>query len=110
MQRSPLGATPGSATPWWVRLCQVLWKVIASLGTVVILSVVAGLIDTWLTSSKGMIPADSPLRSLLAQWPIIVPTRGFLLLLAFLTFALSRRPPQSPFASSSRPQQTPAVP
>ncbi len=109
MQTSPFGATPGSAPPWWVRLCQVLWKVIASLGTVVILSVVAGLIDTWLTSSKGMIPADSPLRWLLAQWPIIVPMGGCLLLLAFLTFVLSRWPTQSPFASSSRPQQTRAV-
>src|SRR5258707_15418055 len=102
MQTSPFGATPGSAPPWWVRICQVLWKVIASLGTVEILSVVAGLIDTWLTSSKGMLPADSPLRWLLAQWPIIVLMGGCLLLLAFLTFLLTRGPTHSPFPSSSR--------
>jgi hypothetical protein len=54
----------------WVQICRGLWKVIAVLGTTVLLGAVASIIGTWLTSSKGELPTDSPLRQLLAAWPI----------------------------------------
>lgn len=47
--------------PWWVKLCQRLWKAILGLGIFSMLVSLAGnLFSTWLTSSKGVIPADSP--------------------------------------------------
>src|SRR6266566_952001 len=82
------------STPKWVLLCRVLWKIIAFLGTTVLLGAVANILATWLTSSKGTIPANSPLAQFLTQWPIILPIGGGLLLLASLIWALSRGSPR----------------
>jgi NACHT domain len=86
--------------PWWVRLCRILWKIFAVIGTTVVLGAIASLIATWLTSSKGVIPADSPLRQVLAFWPIALPTGCSLLLLAILTWMLSRWPVQDAISTS----------
>src|SRR6266496_1700093 len=75
----------------WAQVCRVLWKIIAVLGTAVLLSALASIIATWLTSSKGMIPADSPLWQLLAAWPITLSAGCCLCLLATLIGVLSRR-------------------
>ena len=86
-QKAPL-----VSIPLWIRLCKVLWKITAFLGTVVVVGLVVNVASTWLTSSHGTIPTDSPLRWLLAQWPITVLVGGCFLLIALLTFVLSRWP------------------
>jgi len=52
---------------WWVRLCDILWKSIAFLGTTLILGVVASVLATWLTTSRGILPANTPLSQLFAS-------------------------------------------
>jgi DNA polymerase III delta prime subunit len=78
------------SAPWWVRLCKVLWKISGFMGTGVVVGLVVGVASFWLTSSRGELPADSPLNWLLAQWPITVLVGSCLLLIALLTFVLSR--------------------
>lgn len=89
---------------WWVRFCRVLWKVTAFLGTAIVLGTVASLTATWLTSPNGVIPANTPLRQLFSLWPITLPLGGCFLLLALLTWILSRWPLQ-PIVTSSLVQQ-----
>ncbi len=76
--------------PRWAQVFRVLWKIIAALGTTVVLGAVASIIATVLTSSQGSIPATSPLRQLLAAWPITLLAGCCLLLLALLIWLLSR--------------------
>jgi NACHT domain len=89
---------------WWVRLCDILWKSIAFLGTTLILGVVASVLATWLTTSRGILPANTPLSQLFAKWTIALPIGGFLVLLALLIYKLSRWP-ASETISLSRVQQ-----
>jgi hypothetical protein len=81
-------------TPWWVRLCRWLWKISAFLGVTVVLGLVVSVFAFWLTSSKGVIPPDSPAGWLIAWWPVTLLVGGFFLLLALLTNVLSRWPTQ----------------
>src|SRR6266702_4574524 len=78
--------------PWWVWLCRMLWKILAYLGTAVVLGAVASLIATWLTTPQGVIPANTPFRQLLASWPIVLPVGCCLLLLALFIRTLGRWP------------------
>lgn len=77
---------------WWVRCCRTLWKVIALLGGGLVLDQGANIIGTWLTISKGVIPADSPLGVSLAWWPITLLVGCCCLLAALLIRMLSRWP------------------
>jgi hypothetical protein len=54
-----------SVRPWWVSPCRLLWKVFVALGMVVLAPLGVNVLSTWLTSSKGIIPADSPSQKLL---------------------------------------------
>lgn len=81
---------PMAPVPRWVRLCRVLWKIIAYLGTAVVLGAVASLIGTWLTSPQGRLPADAPLSALLTHWPITLLVGCCLLLVAVVIWILSR--------------------
>lgn len=88
--------------PWWARVCRVLRKFITILSTAVLLGAVASIIATWLTSSKGVIPADSPLRQLLAAWPITLLAGCCLSLLTTLIWVLSRWPPRQTISLSEQ--------
>ena len=81
---------PMAPVPRWVRLCRVLWKIIAYLGTAVVLGAVASLIGTWLTSPQGRLPADAPLSALLTHWPITLLVGCCLLLVAVVIWTMSR--------------------
>jgi hypothetical protein len=81
-------------TPWWVYLCRWLWKISAFLGVFVMLGLVVSVFAFWLTSPGGSIPANSPAGWLIARWPVTLLVGGFFLLLALLTFVLSRWPAQ----------------
>lgn len=77
--------------PWWVPFCRWLWKLSAFLGTVVIVGMIINIVSTWLTSSKGNIPSDSPFSTLIApHWPIVLLVGCCLLLMALLTWVLSQ--------------------
>src|SRR5437660_1405257 len=89
---SPSRKSPLVSAPLWIRLCKVVWKIAAFLGTVVVVGLVVNVASTWLTSSNGTIPTNSPLRWLLAQWPITVLVGGCFLLIALLFFILSHWP------------------
>jgi hypothetical protein len=90
------------AIPSWLRrICGYLWKIFVFLGTVVVLGLGVNVLSTWLTSSKGLFPADSPLAHLLAQWPLPSGISGCLLLMAFLTRILSQEPLSSPAPSAT---------
>lgn len=65
-----------------VRLCRVLWKIMAFLATTVLLDALTGLGTTWLLG--GVLPVSSPLGYLLAIWPVSLPAGSCLLLLAIL--------------------------
>jgi len=82
---------PMAPVPRWVRLCRVLWKIIAYLGTAVVLGAVASLIGTWLTSPQGRLPADAPLSALLTHWLITLLVGCCLLLVAVVIWILSRQ-------------------
>lgn len=75
---------------WLTHLYRMLWKAIAVLGTTVLLGAAASITATWLTSSKGELPADFLLRQLLAAWLILLIVGCSLLLLALLIRTLSR--------------------
>jgi NACHT domain len=77
-------------TPWWVHLSRWLWKISAFLGVAVVLGLVVSVFAFWLTSSKGVIPPDSPAGWLIARWPVTLLVGGCFLLLALLTGVLSR--------------------
>ena len=95
-----------SVRPWWVSPCRLLWKVFVALGMVVLAPLGVNVLSTWLTSSKGIIPADSPFAEIVAHWQLTLTVSGWLFLLALLTFALSRWPaiPAAP-PSSLQTQQ-----
>jgi hypothetical protein len=81
----------------WARLCRWLWKVLVIIGTAVILPLAVNVLSTWLVSSKGIIPSDSPFSWLVTYWPIPLSIGVALLLLAIFTWALSReRTPTRP--------------
>ncbi|HEX4205300.1 MAG TPA: hypothetical protein VHZ51_14130 [Ktedonobacteraceae bacterium] len=68
-------ADPQPTAAWWRRLCGWLWKASVVFGTVVVASLGVNLLSTWLTSSKGIFPTDSPLARLLTQWPLVLAIR-----------------------------------
>jgi hypothetical protein len=76
--------------PWWVRLCRWIWKIIVFLGITVILDLIINVGSTWLTNPDGRIPADSPLGLLLANWPLMLPVGGCFILVALVTWRVSR--------------------
>lgn len=81
--------------PWWRRLCRWLWKISGFLGTTVLLSLVVNVLATWLTSSRGRLPSDSPLALLFRQWPLLLAVGSCLILFALLTRILSQESTQS---------------
>lgn len=83
-------ASSQQSLPWWVRLCRWLWKLIAFLGISVLFALGINTLSTWFTSSKGVIPADSPAGVLLAQWPLTLLVSLCLFLLALMIWLLSR--------------------
>src|SRR5579859_3119046 len=91
-------------SPWWVRCCQRLWKIIAFLGSVVILGLCVNTLSTWFTNSKGWIPSDSPFGWLVTRWPDTLLTGSCLLLVAAFIWVLSRWPIQAATHSPSAQQ------
>lgn len=91
-QQHTTSSSINGAVPWWIGLCRWLWKFSAFLGIVVIVGVAINVVSTWLTSSKGTIPSDSPFDMLLVHWPIVLLIGLCLLLIALLTGILSRWP------------------
>jgi len=85
----------GVPLPWWTRVFRVLWKISVFLEATVLLSLVVNIVATWLTSSKGVIPADAPLVGLLTKWTIVLPVSICLVLLTLLFRALGREPLQA---------------
>lgn len=83
-------ASSQQSLPWWVQLCRWLWKLIAFLGISVLFALGINTLSTWFTSSKGLIPADSPAGVLLAQWPLTLLVSLCLFLLALMIWLLSR--------------------
>src|SRR5450755_1056572 len=77
---------------WLVRFCGRTWRIIAGVGTTLLLGVGLNIVATWLTSSKGIIPADSPWGRLFAQWPWLLLIGCCLVLLAFPIWLISRWP------------------
>lgn len=73
---------------WWRKLCGWLWKISGTLVATLALSVFA----TWLTSSRGMLPSNSPFIQLLIQWPVVLPIGCCLFLVAILARVLSHEP------------------
>lgn len=74
------------------------------MGVSVVLSLLVSVFATWLTSPKGVIPADSPAGWLIARWPVTLLIAACFLLLALLTGVLSRWPAQVavPLASAEQ--------
>jgi transcriptional regulator with XRE-family HTH domain len=83
---------PAIFPPLVRRLSSRTWKIIVFLGMAVLLGAGANIIATWFISSEGTTLADSPLKQLLAVWPIALPVGCSLLLLAILIWLLSRWP------------------
>jgi hypothetical protein len=83
-----------------VRLCGVLWKIMAFLATAVLLNAVTGLWTTWLLG--GTLPVSSPLGYLLAAWPVSLPTGGCLLLFALLIRLLASRSVSRPLPAEQQ--------
>ena len=81
-----------ASEPWWKKIFQVLWKITAFLGAVVVVGLMVGVASAWLTSSNGVIPSNSPFGKLIAQWPITLLVGCCLLLMALLIGILSRWP------------------
>ena len=77
--------------PWWIRLCRWLWKLAAFLGTSVVLALLVNVISTWLTASRGKLPNDAPLHLLMTDWPLSLSVVCCLLLLAFISWLISRQ-------------------
>jgi DNA polymerase III delta prime subunit len=76
--------------PWWILLCRWLWKLSAFLGTSVFLALSVNLASTWLTTPEGALPANTPLSTLMTNWPISLLVGCCLLLLALIFWAISR--------------------
>jgi DNA polymerase III delta prime subunit len=89
-QQQQIASSHEDGLPWWMRLCRWLWKLTGFLGTSVVLALVVNVASTWLTASKGALPADAPLRLLMTYWPISLTVGCCLLLLATLCWAISR--------------------
>ncbi len=67
MPSSPVQKQDRVLWPWWVQLCRWLWKVSGFVGTAIVLSLGVNLLSTWLTSSNGLIPPDSPFAGLVTH-------------------------------------------
>lgn len=87
---------------WWRQFCNWIWKISGVIGTGVILSIVVSVFSTWLTSSSGNIPSDSPLAQLLIHWPIVLLVGCCLLLVAILARVLSQEPIHSTSSSLTK--------
>ena len=57
-------------SPWWAKLCQVLWKMIALPGISMLVGAGSSILTAWLLSATGVIVPGSPLDQFLAGWPI----------------------------------------
>lgn len=84
---------------WWVQIMRWLWKAAGFLGTAVLLSLLVNIVSTWLTSPQGVIPGNSPFGWLVVHWPITMLAGCLMLLLAMLTWVLSREQGQTPIAT-----------
>ena len=87
------------ASPWRRRLSSQVWKGSGFLGTAVFLSLGINVVSTWLTSSKGIFPSDSPLAGFFTQWPLVLSIGCCLLLIAIIAKILSRESAPSPASS-----------
>ncbi len=83
------------ALPMWKKVCGWIWKIFSFLGTMVLLSLGVNVLSTWLTSSRGSFPSDSPLVTFLRQWPLLLSISGCLFFIALLAGVLSRTPTYS---------------
>ena len=92
---SPSSHTNSGLVSWWIRLCRHLWEIAVFLGVTVLLGLVINVLSTWLTSSHGTLPPDTPLTSLMTHWPITVLIGCCLLLIAALAWAVGRRVPSA---------------
>ena len=96
---SPSSHTNSGLVSWWIRLCRHLWEIAVFLGVTVLLGLVINVLSTWLTSSHGTLPPDTPLTSLMTHWPITVLIGCCLLLIAALAWAIDRQNPSAAQAS-----------
>lgn len=88
-ERQPALTSSKAEVPWWIVLCQHLWKLSAFLGTAVVLALAVNVGSTWLTSPGGKIPNDAPLSAMMQDWPLVLLVAMCLLLLAALFWAIS---------------------
>src|SRR5882757_11043254 len=77
---------------WWAHFSCRVWKLICFVGTTVVAGALASVLATWLTNPSGLISPDSPLRRLLALWPITLPVGGCLLFLSLWMREIGLRP------------------
>jgi NACHT domain len=89
---------------WWVQSAGWLWKAAGFLGTAVFLSLLVNIASTWLTSPQGIIPANSPFGWLVIHWPITLLVGSLLLLIAGVSWVLSREQRPEPVSISLRQQ------
>src|SRR5579859_7246785 len=76
--------------PRWVRKCRCHWKIAPILGISAVLSLVISILWNWLTSSKGVMPADFPTRLIIAQLLITILCGCCWLFVALLAKVLSQ--------------------
>lgn len=69
------------------RFCQRLWKVLGAIGTIIIFPLAVNVLSTWIVSSKGIIPSDSPF---IVYRPILLFVGGVFLLIAAFTWIRCR--------------------
>lgn len=84
-------ASQKKRTPWWVRFSRILWRLVTFLAFTVVLALIINVISTWLTSSRGSIPSDSPLGIAMIHWPITALVAFCLFLAAVFLWVASRK-------------------
>jgi len=89
---------------WSVRLAQRLWAFLGSLGSVVVLGLLLNVVATWLTSSQGQLPKDSPFAGISGwvgmHWPLDLSSACLLLIAAVLLRLVSQERLTLPHLSS----------
>jgi Cdc6-like AAA superfamily ATPase len=87
----------------WISIYRHSWKTIGILGGTILLPLIINILSTFLTSSRGIIPVDSPVDILIVQWPLTLSIGICLLLFALLMREVGRRSLQ-PQSSLNRRQ------
>ena len=87
---------------WWIRLCQWLWRRFVFLWTAVVLTLVLGIVTTWLTT-KGFDISGTPLEWIPDHLPLVLAC-GCLFLVLTVVVRYLGRPVASPAPVLPTPQ------